>query len=178
MQMPQLLLLLRLSARTSAALFFCGFSGVSLARLWPGTFTRWMGRTAPRFILAFVASHSVHLALIVYGGLTFAAFREILKPVVIIGGGTVYVLIYLLAAITVLRLRGRVPGRGVARLESFVLYLVWMVFALIGVHGAIVSRGIYVPWAVAALGALAVRLAALRLRTPGGANADPREGLA
>jgi methionine sulfoxide reductase heme-binding subunit len=56
---------LRLTARTSFALFMLAFTAAALARLFPGGFTRWLRANRRILGLAFAASHAIHLCIIV-----------------------------------------------------------------------------------------------------------------
>ena len=54
----------RLTARTSVALFLAAFTASALFRLWPNAWTRWQ-RSNRRFLgVAFAVSHGVHLVAI------------------------------------------------------------------------------------------------------------------
>src|SRR5688572_25388522 len=58
-------LAIRLTARTSLALFCLAFTAGALARLFPGPFTRWQRANRRWLGLAFASSHAVHAAAIV-----------------------------------------------------------------------------------------------------------------
>jgi methionine sulfoxide reductase heme-binding subunit len=58
-------LAIRVTARTSFALFTAAFTASAVYRLWPGRFTRWQRRNRRYLGVAFAASHLTHAAAIV-----------------------------------------------------------------------------------------------------------------
>src|SRR5262245_27239843 len=58
-------LAIRLTARSSLALFCLAFTAGALARLFPGPFTRWQRANRRYLGLGFASSHAVHAAAIV-----------------------------------------------------------------------------------------------------------------
>jgi len=57
-------LAIRVTARTSFALFTAAFTASALHALWPGRLTRWLRRNRRYLGVAFAASHAVHAAAI------------------------------------------------------------------------------------------------------------------
>ena len=156
---PALRELLHLTARTTFAFFVCAFVGPALRDLRPGTFSIWLARRRDWFLLATAASHTAHLATIV------AFFQVVgwthLKTVALLGGGSVYLLIYALALAAALRLvRGReIRLLSTPRFEGLALYLIWLIFALAFVPRIVSGWPVYTLFGVAALAALVVRIA-------------------
>jgi len=58
-------LLLRVTAQTSFVLFSVAFTADALLALWPTKLTEWLARNRDRFLLSFVASHTVHLGAVI-----------------------------------------------------------------------------------------------------------------
>lgn len=153
--------LLHYSARTTFVLFVCAFAGAALSNLWPGGFSYWLARKRDWFLLAVAASHTVHLGAII------AFFQLVgwskLRLVALAGGGFIYLLLYGLAAVAVLRLRGKAEAffLGAPKYESVAMYAIWLIFALAFVPRIISGWPVYSLFGVAALAALALRIACL-----------------
>ncbi|HEU4415459.1 MAG TPA: hypothetical protein VFT65_11800 [Candidatus Angelobacter sp.] len=151
--------LLRLTARTTFVFFVCAFAGPALHDLWPGTLSRWLARRRDSFLLAAAASHTVHLAAII------ALFQLMgwahLQMATLLGGGFVYLLIYALAVTAASRLlRGReIRLLSSPRFEGIALYMIWLIFALAFVPRIVSGWPVYSLFGVAALVALALRIA-------------------
>jgi uncharacterized membrane protein YjjP (DUF1212 family) len=96
--------------------------------MWPGKISNWLARSHDHFLVAQAASHSVHLAAII------AFFRVVgwskLQITTLIGGGIVYLLIYALAIMAIVRMFSGQQQSGPIRFEGFALYATWAVFAL------------------------------------------------
>lgn len=150
-------LMLRITARASVALFLCAFASVALHRLWPVPATRWLEETRRRWTLGFAASHTLHLAAIVALATSMGRerFLHAVGWVALIVGGMVYLFIYGLAvdALT----GGRAPLLNSPRFQSFAHYLIWTIFAL-GFGGRALTSLFYLPFALAVIVALALRV--------------------
>src|SRR5215469_11941469 len=99
---PVIRLLLRITARTSFLLFTGAFSAAGLQALWPGKFSNWLARNSDRFLFSFVASHTVHLGLVI----TLLSVVPVIPPreiYALVLGGFVFLLIYALAAAAIAR---------------------------------------------------------------------------
>src|SRR3954453_22162914 len=96
-------LLLRYTARTTFALFFFAFTGNALRELWRNTLSAWLARGRNWFLVAMALSHSAHLFAII------ALFQVIgwshLKWTTALGGGLGYLLLYILAINSAVRLK-------------------------------------------------------------------------
>jgi hypothetical protein len=151
---------LHLTARITFVFFLCAFTGNALRDLWTGRFPLWLSRNRDWFLVAMAASHTFHLAAII------AFFQVVgwskLHLVTLLGGGSVYLLIYGLAAAAIRRLRdGHGFLAGSLRLEAAALYLIWLIFALAFVPRIVSGWPVYSFLAVAALAALVIRMACL-----------------
>jgi sulfoxide reductase heme-binding subunit YedZ len=149
-------LLLHLTARTTFVFFFCAFTGNALRDLWPSKISNWLARNYDRFLVAQAASHTVHLAAII-AFFCLVGWSK-LQTATLIGGGSVYFLIYALAVVAIVRLsRGR-EWPGPIRFEGFSLYVIWLVFALAFVPRLISGWPVYSLFGIAAIVALAIRI--------------------
>ncbi len=152
---------LHVTARITFVFFLCAFTGNALRDLRPGRFSLWLSWKRDWFLVAMAASHTFHLAAII------AFFQVVgwskLHVVTLLGGGFVYLLIYGLAATAIMRSRRGGHGflGGSFRIEAAALYLIWLVFALAFVPRIISGWPVYSILAVAAVGALLIRLACL-----------------
>lgn len=86
-----------------------------------------------------------------------------LRIVTLLGGGSVYLLIYGLAIVAILRLRGRkeIFLFGRLKFEALAMYLIWLIFALAFVPRMVSGWPVYSLLGFAALAALVVRIACL-----------------
>jgi|SRR5580765_1259858 hypothetical protein len=152
---------LHVTARITFLFFVCAFTGNALRDLTPARFSLWLSRNRDWFLVAMAASHTFHLAAII------AFFQVVgwskLHLVTLLGGGSVYLLIYALVAAAIRRLRRDGHGflAGSPRLEAAALYLIWLIFALAFVPRIVSGWPVYSILAVAALAALVIRIACL-----------------
>ena len=157
---------IRNTARTSFALFVAGFAGPALAALRPSRLTRRLAAEQPHLFAAFASSHLVHAAAIfTLAWLTRGASLEGRDPHTLAAGGLVYLCILAAAAPASPRAAGWLASRPrAAAARTAGLYLVWLTFA--GSYGGRAARSLfYVPFALALVAALALRLlAALKRR--------------
>lgn len=153
--------LLHLTARTTFVFFVGAFSGNALPDLRLGAISVWLARQRDWFLLATAVSHTFHLAAII------AFFHVVgwshLRMATLIGGGSVYLLIYGLAIVAFLRLRKRKEMFlfGKLKFEALAMYLIWLIFALAFVPRMLSGWPVYSLLGFAALAALVVRIACL-----------------
>ena len=151
-------LLLRYTARTTFVFFFFAFTGTALRDLWPTGLTLWLARKRDWFLIAVAISHTLHLAAII------ALFQTMgwakLQITTLVGGGLVYLLIYLLALNAVLRLRAGQEKflLGGTKSEAVALYLIWLVFALAYIPRIIPGWPGHSLLGIASLAALVLRI--------------------
>jgi DMSO/TMAO reductase YedYZ heme-binding membrane subunit len=92
-------LVIRLTARTSLALFLLAFTAGAAARQWPGPWTHWQLRNRRYLGLGFAASHTIHLAAIAaFASLDPAAFHGASSMGNFITGGLAYLFIAAMSA--------------------------------------------------------------------------------
>ena len=149
--------MLHLTARVTFVFFLCAFTGNALRDLRPGRISLWLARRHDHFLVAQAASHTVHLAAII------AFFRLVgwskLQLAVLIGGGSVYLMIYALGVTALNRLRSGGQASGPMRFEGFALYAIWAIFALAFVPRIVSGWPTYSFFGIAAIAALVIRIA-------------------
>jgi hypothetical protein len=146
------------TARLSACLFLGAFTGEAIARLRPGA--SWLAERRRGFTLAFVVSHSVHLAFIVTLVASYTEkFNREANPVLSALGLVLYGLIYALGLVELFRLA---PAKNVERFRTVAHWIVQGALARPIVTRAIEGRSpaFYVPAALIFLVAFGVRIAA------------------
>ncbi|MBZ5509187.1 MAG: hypothetical protein LAO78_27315 [Acidobacteriia bacterium] len=158
-------MVLHLTARMTFVVFVGAYIGNALRDLWPGVFSAWLARRRDWFIVGIAASHTLHLAAIV-------AYYQVvgwshLRFLRVLPGGLTYLVIYALAVAAILRLSGRKEAfyRTGSGSESFVLNLIWFVFASAFVPRIVSGWPAYSFFGVLALVALTIRIAG-RVRHP------------
>jgi sulfoxide reductase heme-binding subunit YedZ len=156
MNEANMVLLLHWTARSTFVLFFCAFTGNALRDLWPNKISNWLARNHDHFLVAQAASHTVHLAAII------AYFRLVgwsrLHIATLIPGGSVYLLIYALAVVAIVRLSRGQEFPGPIRFEGFALYVIWIVFASAFVPRMVSGWPVYSLFGLAAIVALTIRI--------------------
>lgn len=161
---PQIRLLLRITAQISFVLFSGAFAAAGMQVLFPGKFGEWWARNRDRFLLSFVASHTVHLGLVItlLSTLRVIPPREIYALVI---GGTVYLFIYALAVAAIARSIGRkqLAVIGSAGFTSFSMYTIWLIFASAFVPRIVKGWPVYSVLGIIALAGFVVHLVG---RTP------------
>ena len=161
---PELILFfLRISARTSCLLFLAAFAGTGIRSLWQTQWTVWIAKSRPQFLLAFAASHTVHLALIfALASANPGQFSKRFPPYVLVAGGALFLLIYglAIAAFVDWRSRGkvRIPVLHSPVFQGIAMYLLWLIFALAFITGTFRHPGTYAFFGLAVVTALALRV--------------------
>jgi sulfoxide reductase heme-binding subunit YedZ len=159
---------IRNTARTSFILFLAGFVGPALAALRPARAMRRLAAEQSHLFAAFAASHLVHaVAIFTLAWRTGGASLEGRPPAIVAAGGLVYLCILAAAAPAFSRAARWLAARPkLSSARTVGLYLVWLTFA--DSYGGRAVRSIfYVPFALALLAALALRLIpALKRRVP------------
>ena len=168
-------LAIRVTARTSFALFLAAFTASATHRLWPGRFTRWQRRNRRYLGVAFAASHLIHAAAIAaLASLHPAAFHERVASMSRIPGLVAYGLLVAMAVTSFDRTAAWIGARAWKVLHTVGALYLWGAFV-----NAFVVRALRMPayWpAVAiAVAAMVLRIAAWRrgrrARSPAGASA-------
>ena len=146
---------IRTTARISFVLFLGAFLGNALCSLVPAAGTRWLKANKDRFVLGFAASHTVHLAFILT--LVLAIGREhAFKGTMVVAFTTGFLFIYALAAGVLFRRRPFLSSH----LEALAHYYLMALFAVSFTRHAIARPLFYTPFALIAITALGVRIAA------------------
>ena len=156
-------LVIRLTARTSLALFLLAFAASALVRLFPSSSMRWL-RGNRRYIgVAFAISHIVHLAAIIaLARMDYAIFLQLTNIVAYVGGGLAYVFIVLMTATSFDRTVAWIGPRAWHRLHTTGMWYIWLSFALNFGKRVPVSTGYLVPVAFIGLAAIIRLLARYR----------------
>ena len=168
---PGLRELVRVSVRVSFAIFLLVFAARPARVFWPGPFTRWLVRNRRQLGVSFAVAHFLHLGDVALLGLLLGDGFTV-SPLTLYAGGLSYVL---LAAMTATSFDRSARWHGPRRwklLHRAGLYLLWIIFAQNWTFSALKVPG-YVPLALAAWGALALRIAAWRARRASAAAPAP-----
>lgn len=153
----------RATARTSLIFFAAAFAATGLRRLWRAPATAWLIRNRRYVGLSFAVSHAIHMAAILTLVATVPGFAADVSRTTIIGGGTAYVLIALMALTsndTAVRRLGR------WRWRALHLTGLWVVFGIFvsSYLGRAVHNPNYIPHAALLAAMLIVRLLPARAR--------------
>lgn len=124
-------LVIRLTARTSLALFLLAFVASALVRLFPSPLTQWL-RVNRRFLGAsFAISHFLHLlAIISLARLDYAVFLQLTNIVAYVGGGLAYMFIVLMTATSFDRMAAVVGPHVWRGIHLTGMWYIWLSFAL------------------------------------------------
>jgi hypothetical protein len=156
-------LALRLTARLSFVYFMVAFVASPLARLRPGTFSRWLVRRRRAFGVAFGASMTIHVGCILRLYTLYAPDRPpMVTDADFFVGVPGLVLVALMTATSLIAVRRRIPPRAWKRLHTVGLYAVWSIFFLCLIDS--VSRKETDHPVVAYYAFIAVLVAAMTLR--------------
>jgi methionine sulfoxide reductase heme-binding subunit len=150
----------RLTARTSVALFLAAFTASALFRFWPNAWTRWQ-RGNRRFLgVAFAVSHGVHLAAIFWlKHVQPVEFARDVNAITWIGGGLAYVFIAAMTATSFDRTAELIGPRAWKILHTVGSYYIWLIFANSYI-GRALAMPEYIPAAAIVVLALSLRIAA------------------
>lgn len=157
---------IRLTARTSLALFLLAFTASALFRLCPNPWTRWQLRNRRQLGLGFAVSHLLHaiaiIALAVSDAQLFAALGG---SSMLISGGSAYLVIAAMAATSFDQTAALIGPVAWRRLHLFGAWYLWLSFMVTFGKRAILDMA-YWPFIGALLGACALRLIVNRLSIP------------
>jgi sulfoxide reductase heme-binding subunit YedZ len=163
----------RYTARFSFMIFLAVFVARPWHQLWPSQTTRWAVLHRHALGLAFATAHFIHLYALTRFRLESAQMPNL--GVQLIGGFGAYVLLAAMAA-TSNDASVRVLGiRNWKRLHTVGIYWIWFIFLATYVARIAAGSLFFVPFALAALAALALRVAArVRARAHGGLEVNWR----
>jgi hypothetical protein len=151
---------IRLSAKTSLALFTSAFIASSVRALWPSALTTWLLANRRYLGVSFAASHAMHLLAIVALARVASDFR--LDPATLIGGGFAYVLLAAMTATSFDRSAAWIGPRRWHLLHTTGMYYCWFIFFISYLPRALVESVLYLPFVVVLVGALVLRIIARR----------------
>ena len=159
---------IRLTERTSLALFLPAFAASALVRLFPSAPTRWLRRNRRYLGVAFAVSHGVHLAAIItLAQLDFAVFLRLTNVVTYLGGGLAYGFILAMTLTSFDRPARLIGLRAWRLLHRTGIWYIWLSFALNFGKRVPISAAYLLPVALIALAAL--------LRLTGGFRSGKRD---
>jgi len=128
-QVDDLRLVIRITARTSLVLFCLAFTASALARLWPGTATRWLRRNRRYVGVSFAASHGLHaIAIAAFAMADPVRFDAQVPLITLIGGGFAYLLIAAMVATSFDSTAALIGPRAWKILHTLGSYYVWIIF--------------------------------------------------
>jgi hypothetical protein len=154
--------LVRMTARISFALFLPVYLASPLRRLWQSAATRWVLRNRRYLGVSFAWAHGLHLlAIVMLAVLLGDAFESGLA--VLVFGGLAYLLMAGMAFTSFDRTARWLGPQRWNRLHRSGLHMLWLVFTILWA-GRAMSSHLHLAFALAAVGAAAVRFGASRLR--------------
>ena len=116
----------RWTARIGLPIFLIAYAASSLAKLWPGNFTRSLWQNRRWWGLGFAACHTAHL----YALVRFLQISGEERPLpALAAGGLAYVLMFAMAA-TSSDAAMRALGRNWKRLHTLGMHYLWLIFTL------------------------------------------------
>src|SRR5262245_52580834 len=151
---------IRLSAKTSLALFTTAFIASSLRALWPTDLTRWLLANRRYIGVSFAASHAIHLAAIL--ALLRVAPDFQIGGATVFGGGLAYVFLAAMTATSFDRSAAWLGPRRWRLLHKSGMYYCWVIFFISYLPRVLVESMLYLPFVAILLGAIAVRATAWR----------------
>jgi sulfoxide reductase heme-binding subunit YedZ len=150
----------RLTARTSVALFLAAFTASALFRFWPNAWTRWQRQNRRYLGVSFAVSHGVHLAAIFWlKHVQPVEFARDVNAITWVGGGLAYVFIAAMTATSFDRTAQMIGPRAWAILHTVGSYYIWLIFANSYI-GRALAMPEYIPAAAIVVLALGLRMAA------------------
>jgi hypothetical protein len=161
LDLPTVLLFLRVTARISAIFLASAFAASALRQLWTSPITLWMAANRHRFTMLFALSHTLHLAgVAALISLVPERFSTMSALPTFIFGGLGYALIYYAAVAAFSRRKN--PELRDSKMQTAILYMLWTVFTLAFVLEIRKSVWIYAPLVTMMLLAWIVRICARR----------------
>jgi hypothetical protein len=156
---------IRLTARTSLALFVLAFTASAAWRLWPGPRARWLLANRRYLGLSFASSHFLHLlAIVALARRHPADFWSDVDLTGIVVGGTGYVFVALMAATSNDASVAWLGRRRWSLLHTIGAYWLWQIFLVSYLLRVPAAPANVVPLTLV-LGAWGLRLAARRHAT-------------
>lgn len=149
---------IRLTARTSLALFLLAFTASAMFRIRPNPWTRWQLRNRRQLGLGFAVSHLLHaIAIIALAVTDPKLFAELGGSSMLVAGGSAYLVIAAMAATSFDRTAALIGAVAWRRLHLFGAWYIWLSFMVTFGKRAQLDMA-YWPFIAALLGAAALRL--------------------
>ncbi|MEI5663898.1 hypothetical protein WBO78_03060 [Bosea sp. CCNWLW174] len=149
---------IRLTARTSLALFLLAFTASAMFRIWPNPWTRWQLRNRRQLGLGFAVSHLLHaIAIIALAVTDPKLFAELGGSSMLAAGGSAYLVIAAMAATSFDRTAALIGAVAWRRLHLFGAWYIWLSFMVTFGKRAQLDMA-YWPFIAVLLGAAALRL--------------------
>ncbi len=167
--------IIRMTARSSFALFALAFTASAAGRFWPNAVTRWQRRNRRYLGVSFAVSHLVHLlAIFALGSTAPEELAAEANTVTWIFGGIAYGFIALMT-LTSFDFTARWIGpHAWSILHTIGAYYIWLIFANSYLSRAIVMPA-YIPVAIVVLFILGLRIAARISKSRSRATTTGRE---
>lgn len=151
---------IRLTAKTSLALFTAAFVASSVRVLWPTPTTKWLLANRRYLGVSFAASHAIHLVGIIV--LLRLAPDFAINTATLIGGGLAYVFLAAMTATSFDRTAAWLGARNWRLLHRTGMYYCWFIFFISYAPRAAVESLLYLPFVVVLLASIGLRIAARR----------------
>ncbi|CAN7444601.1 hypothetical protein [Bosea sp. LjRoot237] len=149
---------IRLTARTSLALFLLAFTASALFRACPNPWTRWQLRNRRQLGLGFAVSHLLHaIAIIALAVTDPTLFAELGGSSMLVAGGSAYLVIAAMVATSFDRAAALIGRVAWGRLHLFGAWYIWLSFMITFGKRAQLDMA-YWPFIGVLLGACALRL--------------------
>ncbi|MFC5419372.1 hypothetical protein ACFPOB_07325 [Bosea eneae] len=149
---------IRLTARTSLALFLLAFTASALFRICQNPWTRWQLRNRRQLGLGFAVSHLLHaIAIIALAVTDPQLFAALGGSSMLIAGGSAYLVIAAMAATSFDRTAALIGAVAWRRLHLFGAWYIWLSFMVTFGKRAQLDMA-YWPFIAALLSAAALRL--------------------
>jgi sulfoxide reductase heme-binding subunit YedZ len=153
---------IRMTARTSLALFSFAYAAAALVRFWPNGFTHWVRRNRRQLGVSFAVSHGIHaLAIASLSVLAPDEFRNEVRLSMLIPGGIGYLFIAAMAATSFDRTAAAIGPRAWHWLHGFGAFYIWVGF-MNGFGSRAPARPSYWIFIAILVAVMGLRLAAMR----------------
>jgi methionine sulfoxide reductase heme-binding subunit len=160
-------MVIRFTARTSLLFFCLAFGAAALARLWPGTWTRWLRRNRRTLGVTFAASHGIHaVAIICFAAMAPADYMAATSAASYIFGCIGYAFIIAMTATSFDHSAATIGARAFRILHLTGGYYLWFQF-MVSFGKRIPGMPLYALFLIPLLAVMALRLIAMAsARTP------------
>ncbi len=167
---PGIRSVIRNSARFSDVLFAAAFAATALVTLARSSVTLWLRRNRRYIGVAFAWSHTIHLAGILALAFLSAEYATELDPVTLLGGGTAYAFVYLMAFTSSDAAQRALGMRNWQLLHRVGGWIIWVIFAQTLTMGVIFGEWRRWPGAILLWTAFVLRFSAWRRKQNSSTN--------